>query len=116
MAMTLTIKAYEATGIYLGTSLPHGAPPNWANAMKLGKFRQVPEIIKRAKRHLDRIHSSGFTRRSFWPIPMHWLFDPNTAALLCCSIRVVMGRQQVSILDHGRLEIWTDSYLILFTT
>ena len=42
--------------------------PLVVSAMKLGEFRQVPEVIKRAKRHLDRAHSSGFTRRSFLAI------------------------------------------------
>ena len=43
----------------------HGAPPDCASAMKLGGFCKVVEFIKRAKRHLDPTHSSGFTRRSF---------------------------------------------------
>ena len=60
----MTIKAQETTRIYLGTSPPRRARPKWASAMKLGEFRKVPEIIKRANLHLDRTHSSGFTRRS----------------------------------------------------
>ena len=68
-----------------GYFAPSWSPPYWANGMKLGEFREVPEVIKRAKRHLDWTLCSGFTRRSCLPIPMHWLFVPCTAALLCCS-------------------------------
>ena len=51
--------------MYKGTSPPRGAPPNWGSAMKLEEFRKIPELIKRAKRHLDLAHSSGFTRRTY---------------------------------------------------
>ena len=63
----MTTKALETTRIYLGTTTlpPRVALLNWAIAMKLGEFRKVPpEVIKHEKRHLDRTHSSGFTRRS----------------------------------------------------
>ena len=47
-----------------GYFAPRGAPSNWASEMKLGKFRKVLQVIKHAKRHLDWIHNSGFTRKS----------------------------------------------------
>ena len=49
-----TIKSQETTRIYLDNSPPRGAPPNWVSTIKLGGFRKVPEVIKHAKRHLDR--------------------------------------------------------------
>ena len=63
------------TRIYLGTSPPRGAHPNWASVMKLGEFHMVPEVIK----HAIVPHSRG---GRMWPIPMHWLFVPNTVLQL----------------------------------
>jgi len=42
--------------------VPLGGLLSDASAMKLGGFSKVPELIKRAKRHLNRTNSSEITR------------------------------------------------------
>ena len=41
--------------IYLGISPPRVATPSGVSAMKVREFRKVPEVVRHAKRHRDRI-------------------------------------------------------------
>ena len=55
-------KRQESTWVFCPTH--RGATPNGASAMNLRNFVRSPELIQHAKRHLDRINSFVFTRRS----------------------------------------------------
>ena len=49
----------------LGYFSPSWGPSQLGYRMKLWEFPKIPVLITSAKRHLDRTHTYGFTRRSY---------------------------------------------------
>ena len=68
--------------------------------MKFGEFRKVPEVIGYTKGHLDRIHSSGFTRGSYLANSYQWLFVLNTTAQHSyCAVVDIPGKDNGECFD-----------------